>query len=121
MDLLCDRNVADKYYRAFRQADWLSVWRLREVLPIDAPDGAIIDYAREHGLVIFTSDVRFLADDDPRRSRQDITVRATNCGVLFYRQTEDPSPGDIVAAIREISRSYEVYSEIREFVPGDWI
>lgn len=119
MELLCDRNVADKYYQAFRGTGWISVHRVSDVLPNDAPDSDIIDHARERGWVVFTSDVRFLADE-PGELAAIETPRA-DCGVIFYRQPADPSPGDVVDAIRAISRSYEDHREIREYVPGDWI
>lgn len=120
MELLCDRNVADKYYQAFRGTDWLSVRRVSDVLSKDAPDSAIIDHARERE-VVFTSDVRFLADDEAETEPAEAETPRADCGVIFYRQLEDPSPGDIVDAIRAIARAYQDYNEIREYVPGKWI
>jgi len=54
VELICDRNVADKYYRAFREPDWISVRRVGDLLPINAPDSLITEYAGERDWVVFT-------------------------------------------------------------------
>lgn len=120
MEILCDRNVADKYYQAFLATEWISVRRVAAVLPVTAPDSAIIAVARDGGWVVFTSDVRFLDEDEPGDGRF-ATMSATGCGVLFYRQREDPNPGAVVDAISAIAQRYDDHREIREFVPGEWI
>lgn len=120
MELLCDRNVADKYYRAFLATPWISVRRVGDVLRVTAPDSAIIAMARDRAWVVFTSDVRFLDEDESGEDRS-ARVTAAGCGVLFYRQQQDPDPGDVVDVIRAIARSYGDYREIREFVPGEWV
>lgn len=121
MDLLCDRNVADKYYRAFRETGWISVRRVRDVLAKTAPDSAIADSAGARGWVVFTSDVRFLAEDETGTDPAVGETPVADCGVVFYRQPEDPSPGDVIDALQAIAQSYDDFREIREFVPGDWI
>lgn len=121
MELVCDRNVADKYYRAFQQADWITVRRVRDVLSVTAPDTTIIDIARNRGWVVFTADVRFLATDEAGAAGRGTETSTAAGGIVFYRQQEDPSPGDVIAALRTIARSYDDYSEIREYVPGDWL
>jgi hypothetical protein len=117
--LLCDRNVEQRYVDAFRRADWLEAVRLKELLPIDTDDPDIIKYAGRNGWVVFTGDKRFRAPEND--DREDDGETAIDCGVVFYRKLEEPSPDDVVAALRAIAQAYTDNSEIDEYVPGGWI
>ena len=114
--LLCDHNVDGKYVAAFRRTDWLTVTTEREVLSNEADDPEIMTYAEDNDWVVFTSDLAFEDDDD----ESGIDPAAIECGVVTYRQVEDPSPGLVVNALRQIAGQYLDHSEIREYVPSGW-
>lgn len=117
MKILCDQNVHTKYTEAFQRTEWITVEQVRDVLPIDTDDPEIIEYAAANGWVVFTSDVRFLSADEEEGN---IEPDATACGVVFYRQAENPSPGDVIAALRLIAQGYDDYGDIETHVPGEW-
>ena len=60
MRILCDQNVGGQYIVAFRQAEWITVVCLTDVLSIDTLDTKIAAYATQHDWIVFTSDKRFL-------------------------------------------------------------
>jgi len=106
--VLCDHHVAPKYVQALDSERWLTVRTVEMVLARDATDGAISSHAKEHGWVVFTS------DDDFFRTGPDH-------GLLVYSQLDDPSPGDVLVAVRRIDSVYDDAEEITEVVPGAWI
>lgn len=117
MRILCDHNTDGKYVETFRRTGWITVTTEREVLSSEAVDPEIMTYAEANDWVVFTSDLTFEEDDD----ESEIDPAAIECGVVTYRQVEDPSPGLVVEALRQIARQYRDHSEIREYVPGDWV
>lgn len=108
MRVLCDQNVATKYVEAFRRAGGITVTTVDEVLDHDASDTEIAAYAERNGWVVFTND-------------DDFFVAGGDHGLLLYDQLEDPSPGDVVSAVQQISRAYENPAQITESVPGAWV
>lgn len=120
MRILCDRNVANKYVQVFQQVDWVTVRKLGDVLPMDASDPEIIDYAGETGWVIFTSDVRFL-EPDKAADEKSVDIGTVECGIVFYQQTDNPTPGDVLDALQLIEQSHTDPSDIQEYVPGEWL
>lgn len=108
MRVLCDHHVAPKYVQALDREPWVTVQTVQRTLARDATDEAIASHAAEHGWVVLTS------DDDFFRTGPDH-------GLLVYSQLDDPSPGDVLAAVRRIDAVYEVAEEITEVVPGAWI
>jgi predicted nuclease of predicted toxin-antitoxin system len=115
--LLCDHNVDGKYVETFRRTDWITVTTESEVLSAEAYDPEIMTYAEAHDWVVFTSDRAFDVDDDESA----IDPATIECGVITYRQVEDPAPGLVVDAVGQIARQYYNHSEIVEYVPGRWI
>ena len=108
MRILCDHNVADKYWQALDREPWLTVSTVADELSPTASDSAIADYATTRRWVLLTTDDDFHADD---RSH----------GLLVYSQIEDPRPGDVVRAIASIADAYASFDEIDEYVPDGWI
>jgi hypothetical protein len=41
--------------------------------------------------------------------------------LLYYSQVEEPSPGDVAAAVRQISTVSEDPADIVETVPDGWV
>lgn len=115
--ILCDHNVDGKYVEAFRHTDWITVKTERKVLSSEAYDPEIMTYAEANDWVVFTSDLAFEDDDD----ESGIDPAGAECGVVTYRQVEDPSPGLMIDALWRIARQYHDHSEIREYVPSDWV
>lgn len=89
-------------------------------MSIDASDPDIIDYAEENGWVIFTSDVRFLQPDNSDGG-ESAKIGTVDCGIVFYRQTENPLPGDVLDALQFIEQSHTDPGDIHEYVPGEWL
>ena len=108
MRILCDQNVAAKYVTAFEQADGITVTTVAEALAADATDSEIAVYATTNDWVVFTTDDDFYTD-------------AFDHGLLLYDQLDDPSPGDVLAAVRCIESSYETTGDIVEYVPDGWV
>ena len=122
MRILCDQNVGGQYIVAFRQAEWITVVCLTDVLSIDTLDTKIAAYATQHDWIVFTSDKRFLDPD----TKADLDLEAMgnteiNCGVIYYDQQQDPRPGAVVDALRAIADAYVDHTEIDEYVPGSWV
>ena len=117
MRLLCDHNVDDKYTNAFRRTDWIAARPLREVLEIDTPDSGVASYVDEHDWVVFTSDVRFLSPDDEDVARE---LKRADFGIIYYRQADNPSPGDVLAAPGNVADVHADRTEIRTHIPGEW-
>ena len=115
--LLCDHNVDGKYVETFRRIDWITVTTEREVLSSEADDPEIMSYAEANDWVVFTSDLTFEDDHD----ESGIDPSAIECGIVAYRQVEDPSSGLVVDALRQMVRQYRDHSEIREYVSGGWV
>ncbi len=108
MRILVDQNSAQKYIDAFKQADNITVATVDHVLEHDTSDADIAAYAETNGWVVFTTD-------------DDFFVAGGDHGLLLYDQIEDPSPGDVVGAVRHIEQAYTDSSEITESVPDGWI
>jgi hypothetical protein len=108
MRLLCDRSVLQKYIDTFERTDWLTVMQSEDVFSDDAPDREISEYAAREGWVVFTEDDDFQAFDHER-------------GLILYHHIEQPSPGDVVAALRAIADAYDEYQGMTEHVPDGWI
>ncbi len=58
--LLADMNISPKTVDALQQRGW-DVIRVSQVLPKDAPDDEILNYARKEGRVVITQDLDFSA------------------------------------------------------------
>lgn len=108
MRILCDHHVAPKYVQAFEAGEWIKVTTVEEALSRDASDAAISSFAVSNDWVVFTND-------------SDFYRLGTDHGLLVYSQLENPSPGDVVEAIRRIEEGYASESEIMEVVPGEWV
>jgi predicted nuclease of predicted toxin-antitoxin system len=108
MRLLCDQNVAAKYMQAFDGLAECVVTTVADELSPDASDEEIVEFAATHDWVVFTSD-------------DDFFEHADQCGVLVYNQLMDPSPGDVLEAVRAIEKAYESNQDIIETVPGSWV
>lgn len=117
--ILCDHNVNEKYTETFRRADWITVTTERAVLDVDEGDSTIMGYAAANDWVVFTSDETFDIPDGAERGEVDLD--AIDCGVVIYHQQENPSPGSVLEALRAIAAGYSDHSEVREYVPGDWV
>lgn len=107
MRILCDQHVPVKYVTALRDAEGMTVTTVDAALQHDATDAEIAGYAESEGWVVFTNDDDFFVDRGGH-------------GLLLYSQLEDPPPGVVVAAVREIGRAYGSADEIVETVPGQW-
>jgi predicted RNA-binding Zn ribbon-like protein len=105
--LLCDENVDQRYVETFQSTDWITVKTARDALTADASDETIGNFAEEREWIVFTADDDFLKFDP-------------DCGVVLYQQTDRPSPGTVVDALRAIDDAYADHRTIREFVPGGW-
>jgi hypothetical protein len=116
--LLCDHNVDDKYTYAFRRMDWITARPLREMLEVDTPDSGVASYVDEYEWVVFTSDVRFLSPDDEDVGRE---LEQADFGIIYYRQADNPSPGDVLAALRNVADAHIDHTEIKTYVPGEWV
>jgi rRNA-processing protein FCF1 len=121
MRILCDHNVAQRYLDTFRRTDWITMIKADNVFPKDASDAEIGAYAEKHEWVVFTSDKRFRERDDEGTVGEDLLDRIEGCGVIYYRQREQPSPGDVVAAIEALAEAYANHSEIDQYVPNGWV
>lgn len=108
MRILVDQNSAQKYIDAFEQAGDITVATVDDVLEHDTSDADIATYAETHEWVVFTTD-------------DDFFVAGGDHGLLLYDQIADPSPGDVVAAVRNIERAYADPSEITESIPDGWV
>ena len=108
MRILCDQNVPAKYVTVLRRTDGITTTTVDEILRHDATDVEIARFAEDNNWVVFTND-------------DDFFVAGGEHGLLLYDQVENPVPGDVVAAVKAISRAYESDSEIVESVPGAWI
>ena len=86
----------------------MTVATVDDVLEHDSSDADIGTYAETNGWVVFTND-------------DDFFVAGGDHGLLLYDQIEDPSPGDVVAAVRKIEQVYADSSEITESVPDGWV
>lgn len=78
-----------------------------DVLSDNAPDREISAYAAQEGWVVFTEDDDFLRFDHDR-------------GIMLYHHIKQPSPGDVLDAIRKIADAYDDHY-INEHVPDGWI
>jgi hypothetical protein len=116
--LLCDHNVADKYTHTFRQTEWITARPLREVLEIDTSDSGVASYVDEYEWVVFTSDVRFLSPDNEDVERE---LEQADFGIIYYRQADNPAPGDVLAALRKVASAYVDHTDIETHVPGEWV
>lgn len=108
MRILVDQNPAQKYVDAFEQADDIMVATVADVLEHDVSDADIATYAETHEWVVFTND-------------DDFFVTGSDHGLLLYDQIDDPSPGEVVAAVQKIEQAYADPSEITESVPDGWV
>lgn len=115
MRILCDNNVAPKYANAIRGSDRLELAHSSDVLSPEASDPAIIEYAETHDWVILTGDKRFLIDDEDETSTGDRL--GADCGVIFYAQDRNPTPGDFVDALETIAENADDYWAIETYVP----
>ena len=55
---LVDMNLSPKIVTDLRQQDW-DILRVSQVLPMDAPDSEILEFARQQNRVIITQDLDF--------------------------------------------------------------
>ena len=108
MRILVDQNAPTKYVKALRRDGGLTVTTVEEALRHDATDAEIAQFAESNGWVVFTND-------------DDFFVAGGDHGLILYGQIEDPAPGDVVAAVKEIGRAYQSHSEIVESVLGGWL
>lgn len=108
MEILFDQNANLNYIPALKQIDGISVYTVKDTLDPEASDETIAATAQANGWVIFTND-------------DDFFVHASDIGLLYYSQLEDPSPGDVATAVRRIATVYEDPMEIIETVPGNWV
>ena len=104
----CDRSADQRFVETFERTDWITVVRVEDVLPPDAPDRAISDYAEEHEWIVFTEGSDFLNHDHHR-------------GLVRYHPLDDPSPGDVVEALRAIADAFPDHREIEQRVPDGWV
>lgn len=115
MKILADHDVAGSYVEALQDAEGVTVDRAVDLFGERVPDTEIIAYAEEHDMVVFTGDQRFLYDDEADETPPPLIDAA--CGVVFYRQDQTPSEGDVVASMQQIAVDYPDHSIIREYVP----
>lgn len=108
MRILCDQNAAEKYRLAFDQADSITVSTVGHELRPDATDAEIALFASANDWVVFTNDDDFFSTPG-------------EFGLLLYDQIEDPTPGDVLQAVRAIAYAYDDDSEIVEWVPDGWV
>ena len=55
---LVDMNLSPKIVTDLRQQDW-DILRVSQVVPMDAPDSEILEFARQQNRVIITQDLDF--------------------------------------------------------------
>lgn len=103
MKLLCDEMVAIKFCSALEEADGIEVRRTVDVLGEEAGDARISQYAKDNEYVVLTRDEGFFARD-------------IDHGLIYYSQSENPSPSELVAAVVDIrdSHRHQDYSNIRQ-------
>ena len=92
--LLADQNVDEKYTETFLRTDRITTTRVRDALHPEATDGEIATFAEDHDWIVFAGDKGDFENIDP------------DCGVVIYHQTENPSPGTVVEALRRIEGSF---------------
>lgn len=108
--ILCDRCVDQKYVNTFENTDWITVIQAEDVFPDDAEDtdDEVSTYAEQHEWIAFTEDDHFRTRHDHDR------------GVILYHHIEQPTPGDVVAAIYVNAEVYDDHRGIEEYVLGGW-
>lgn len=106
--LLVDHNVDEKYTETFLRTDWIEATTVSEELHSAATDREIATYAESDDWVVFAGDKGDFENIDP------------DCGVVIYHQIENPSPGEVVAALQRIAESFSDHREIYA-VPSGWI
>jgi len=87
---LADMNISPISVRDLRNDGW-SIIRVSEVLAADSADDLILDYAREHGLVIITHDLDF--------SRL-LAVGGHDGPSVINLRLDEPSPGRVAKRLR---------------------
>lgn len=107
--LLVDHNVDEKYTETFLRTDWIEAVRVSDELHPKATDREIANHAESDNWVVFAGDKGDFENINP------------DCGFVIYHQIENPSPGDIVDAVEEITRSFNDHREIYAYVPNGWI
>ena len=106
--ILCDRSADQRFVDTFERTGWITVIRVEDVLPADAPDRDISEFAEQHDWIVFTEDSDFLNHDHRR-------------GLVRYHPLDNPSPGTVVDALRAIGEAFDDHRDIEQRVPGDWV
>jgi hypothetical protein len=106
--ILCDRSADQRFVDTFERTDWIAVIQVEDVLPEDAPDRDISDYAEQHDWVVFTEDSDFLNHNHHH-------------GLMRYHPLDNPSPGDVLDALQNIADAFPDHRDIEQRVPDGWI
>lgn len=110
MDVLFDRNVEPRYQQALGREAWTILDHCDNHFSQTAPDTKIADFAEANGWVLFTRDRPFF-----------VRAQSRNCGLLLLDKKRNPSPADVVLAVKRIGDAYANHDNIRESVPGNWV
>jgi len=78
--ILCDRSADQRFVDTFERTGWITAIRVEDVLPADAPDRDISEFAEQHDWIVFTEDSDFLNHVNRR-------------GLVRYHPLDNPSPG----------------------------
>lgn len=105
MELLADVHVKSAYVNALT-ARGHDVIRVQDVLPQDASDAEVIDYARAGEFVMLTNDDK------------DFSRFGSHPGVLFVPQ--DMQPADVGRAVSRVERQFDSLTDTVQYL-RDWI
>lgn len=108
MRILCDQMVRESYVEALASQPEHTVVRVRDELQPDATDAEIAAYATANEWVVLTADDDFFDDTVPH-------------GLLYYEDSNAPSPRVLRDAIRAIEAAYDESAVITEWIPNGWV
>jgi hypothetical protein len=107
MRILCDQMVKASYVETLGSEAEHTVSRVRDALQPAATDEAIATYATANGWVLLTADDDFFAE-------------TVSHGLLYYDDSDPPSPRALRDAIRAIDAAYDDHSRVTEWIPDGW-
>ena len=98
--ILCDRSADQRFVDTFERTGWITVIRVEDVLPADAPDRDISEYAEQHDWIVFTEDSDFLNHVNRR-------------GLVRYHPLDNPSPETSSTPSGRSGRGYRAGDTVR--------
>lgn len=107
MRILCDQMVKESYVETLDSDSEQTVARVRDTLQPAATDDKIATYATTNAWVVLTADDDYFGEILPH-------------GLLYYQESDPPSPRVLRDAIRAIESVYDNHAAITEWVPDGW-